>query len=103
MMNPSTDMIADLGGDPEHSNRAFEPGTCEWASSPGAPDRREERTTTSVRLPAGPDDRPEDRSQRRHSDRRKANPLTRALRSHQLWLTITYLGLLVLMARGIAS
>jgi len=29
--------------------------------------------------------------------------LTRALRSHQLWLTLTYFGLLVLMARGIAS
>jgi hypothetical protein len=29
--------------------------------------------------------------------------LTRALRSHQLWLTVTYLGLLGLMARGIAS
>ena len=34
---------------------------------------------------------------------RKGKALTRALRSHQLWLTITYLGLLVLMARGIAS
>ncbi len=33
----------------------------------------------------------------------KENTLTRALRSHQLWLTIAYLGLLVLMARGIAS
>jgi hypothetical protein len=29
--------------------------------------------------------------------------LSRALRSHQLWLTLTYFGLLVLMARGIAS
>lgn len=28
---------------------------------------------------------------------------TRALRSHQLWLTLTYLGLLLLMARGFAS
>ena len=34
---------------------------------------------------------------------RKGKALTRALRSHQLWLTITYLGLLILMARGIAS
>ena len=34
---------------------------------------------------------------------RKEMILTRALRSHQLWLTVTYLGLLVLMARGIAS
>ena len=29
--------------------------------------------------------------------------LTRTLRSHQLWLTLTYLGLLILMGRGIAS
>jgi len=29
--------------------------------------------------------------------------MTRALRSHQLWLTVTYFGLLSLMARGIAS
>ena len=28
--------------------------------------------------------------------------LTRALRSHQLWLSLTYLGLLVLMARAYA-
>lgn len=34
---------------------------------------------------------------------RKATSLTRALRSHQLWLTITYFGLLLLMARGFAS
>ena len=34
---------------------------------------------------------------------RKGKALTRALRSHQLWLTITYVGLLILMARGIAS
>lgn len=33
----------------------------------------------------------------------KGKTLTRVMRSHQLWLTITYLGLLVLMARGIAS
>ena len=30
------------------------------------------------------------------------SPLTRALRSHQLWLSLTYLGLLVLMARAYA-
>jgi hypothetical protein len=29
--------------------------------------------------------------------------LTRALRSHQLWLTLTYFGLLGLMARGLAG
>ena len=29
--------------------------------------------------------------------------LTRALRSHQLWLTVTYFCLLTLMARGFAS
>jgi len=29
--------------------------------------------------------------------------LTRALRSHQLWLTVAYIGLLGLMARGFAS
>lgn len=29
--------------------------------------------------------------------------MTRALRSHQLWLTIAYFGLLTLMARGFAS
>jgi len=34
---------------------------------------------------------------------KKDTPLTRALRSHQLWLTITYLGLLVLMGRGLAG
>jgi len=33
----------------------------------------------------------------------KGTPLTRALRSHQLWLTITYFGLLVLIARGLAG
>jgi hypothetical protein len=33
----------------------------------------------------------------------KEVPLTRALRSHQLWLTITYLGLLALMGRGLAG
>ena len=33
----------------------------------------------------------------------KGKTLARVMRSHQLWLTITYLGLLVLMARGIAS
>jgi hypothetical protein len=34
---------------------------------------------------------------------RKEVPLTRALRSHQLWLTITYFGLLALMGRGLAG
>ncbi len=29
--------------------------------------------------------------------------MTRALRSHQLWLTVTYFGLLVLMAKGLSS
>ena len=29
--------------------------------------------------------------------------VTRALRSHQLWLTVAYFGLLSLMARGFAS
>jgi hypothetical protein len=29
--------------------------------------------------------------------------LTRALRSHQLWLTIAYFGLLGLVARGLAG
>jgi hypothetical protein len=29
--------------------------------------------------------------------------MTRALRSHQLWLTVAYFGLLSLMARGIAA
>ena len=29
--------------------------------------------------------------------------MTRALRSHQLWLTVTYFGLLVLMANGLSS
>ena len=33
----------------------------------------------------------------------KGKPLTRVMRSHQLWLTLTYFGLLVLMARGISS
>jgi len=33
----------------------------------------------------------------------KDNPLTRALRSHQLWLTLTYFALLILMARGLAG
>ncbi len=32
----------------------------------------------------------------------KEPTVTRALRSHQLWLTLTYFGLLVLMARGFA-
>lgn len=34
---------------------------------------------------------------------REDSILTRALRSHQLWLTLTYLGLLVLMGRGLAG
>jgi hypothetical protein len=34
---------------------------------------------------------------------REETILTRALRSHQLWLTLTYLGLLVLMGRGLAG
>ena len=29
--------------------------------------------------------------------------MTRALRSHQLWLTLTYLGLLLLIGRGFAG
>jgi hypothetical protein len=29
--------------------------------------------------------------------------VTRALRSQELWLTLTYLGLLLLMAKGFAS
>lgn len=29
--------------------------------------------------------------------------MTHALRSHQLWLTVTYFGLLVLMAKGLSS
>jgi hypothetical protein len=40
--------------------------------------------------------------QKRENDQ-KGLPLTRALRSHQLWLTITYFGLLVLIARGLAG
>jgi len=35
--------------------------------------------------------------------KREVIPLTRALRSHQLWLTVGYLGLLALMARGYAG
>jgi len=33
----------------------------------------------------------------------KGKTLTRVMRSHQLWLTLTYFGLLALVARGIAS
>ena len=33
----------------------------------------------------------------------RKSTLTRALRSHQLWLTVAYLGILTLMARGFAS
>jgi len=33
----------------------------------------------------------------------KETPVTRALRSQELWLTLTYLGLLLLMAKGFAS
>ena len=33
----------------------------------------------------------------------KEHPVTRALRSQELWLTLTYLGLLLLMAKGFAS
>jgi hypothetical protein len=33
----------------------------------------------------------------------KEPPVTRALRSQELWLTLTYLGLLLLMAKGFAS
>jgi hypothetical protein len=41
---------------------------------------------------------------RRNDRRTEGKPaLTRTLRSHQLWLTLAYLGLLVLMGRGIAS
>ncbi len=29
--------------------------------------------------------------------------MTRALTSHQLWLTVTYFGLLVLVAKGLSS
>lgn len=29
--------------------------------------------------------------------------MTRALRSHQLWLTLTYFGLLLLVAKGLSS
>lgn len=36
-------------------------------------------------------------------ENQEGSTLTRALRSHQLWLTVTYLGLLGLMARGFAS
>lgn len=40
---------------------------------------------------------------RREPRFRKETPLTRALRSQELWLTLTYLGLLLLMAKGFAS
>jgi len=33
----------------------------------------------------------------------KDTPVTRALRSQELWLTLAYLGLLLLMAKGFAS
>lgn len=33
----------------------------------------------------------------------KESPVTRALRSQELWLTLTYLALLLLMAKGFAS
>ena len=33
----------------------------------------------------------------------EGNIVTRALRSHQLWLTVAYFGILGLMARGFAS
>jgi len=43
-------------------------------------------------------------TERRESrEERKDAPLTRALRSHQLWLTLTYFALLILMARGLAG
>jgi len=37
------------------------------------------------------------------SHKQKGKTLTRVIRSHQLWLTLTYFGLLALVARGIAS
>ena len=40
---------------------------------------------------------------RKTPDLWKDEPLTRALKSHQLWLTLTYFGLLLLVARGIAT
>jgi len=99
-MNPNADSIADRFGDLRHRQRLSKPGTCEGLSSPGPRVRREERTAAITGRPTRLRNRSRNRKNRKN---RKGTPLTRALRSHQLWLTITYLGLLVLMARGIAS
>jgi hypothetical protein len=96
-MNTAADSITDQVGDLRHRQGLSKPGTCEGLSSPGPSVRREERTAAITGRPT----RLRNRSRNRKD--RKGTPLTRALRSHQLWLTITYLGLLVLMARGIAS
>jgi hypothetical protein len=43
------------------------------------------------------------RDEKRDTKDERGITLTRALRSHQLWLTLTYFGLLGLMARGLAG
>jgi len=42
------------------------------------------------------------RSKRKGADGRGGGIVTRALRSHGLWLTVTYVGILLLMARAYA-
>jgi len=114
MMHAPIDSITGPIGDIQHGNRASNRGTFERVSSQGSIVRREEGTTATDRPPnptakrseSRLDNRPEagpEEGSEESSGERKGTPLTRALRSHQLWLTITYLGILVLMARGIAS
>lgn len=66
----------------------------------GCEKRKTRRSPRSGRTPSpcpGPE-KPESIERRRED-----TPLTRALRSHQLWLTLTYFALLILMARGLAG
>jgi lipoprotein-anchoring transpeptidase ErfK/SrfK len=80
----------------------------------GCEKRKTRRSPRSGRAPSPcpgtetSDSRPTARADRREKPesierRREDTPLTRALRSHQLWLTLTYFALLILMARGLAG
>lgn len=88
MTTPSSELLQ-AKRDPEYCPEAIGPI---GAQVPQRDFDRKRRATLLAGSPLSP--RP---------DLQKDAPLTRALRSQELWLTLTYLALLMLMAKGFAS
>ena len=72
------------------------PGTAEARRGSQVPPR-------SFDVERGPGEVPSPRPPERSAQPNGTTPMTRALRSNEFWLVLTYFGLLVLVAKGLSS